>query len=299
MPIPSCCTCSATRTTAIYGQYIWELGVFKDIAASKEAFKTLQDSEYIRYDDLPLETLDGRPIAVEFVSNVYLVDHSKVIQCNIRDITQRKWADAERKRLMAAIEQVGEVIVMTDALGVIQFVNPAFERATGYSRAEAVGQNPRILKSGEQDEPFYRDLWRDHHRRRGLGGPHGQSAEGRDPLHRGGDDLAGPRPVGPDRQLRLGPTGHDGAPPADGPDPAGPEDGSGGPAGGRGGPRLQQHAQRDPRLCGSGPDHGGPRPTAARATSRRSTRPRCGPRTSPGSCWHSPASRRSCPWCST
>jgi PAS domain S-box-containing protein len=145
---------------AIYGQYLWELGVFKDVAASKEAFRTLQDNEYIRYDDLPLETLDGRPIAVEFVSNVYLVDHSKVIQCNIRDITQRKWADAERKRLMAAIEQVGEVIVMTDALGVIQFVNPAFERATGYSRTEAIGQNPRILKSGEQDESFYRDLWR-------------------------------------------------------------------------------------------------------------------------------------------
>ncbi len=58
---------------AICGQYIWELGVFKDIAASKEAFKALQDNEYIRYDDLPLKTLNGRPIAVEFVSNVYLV----------------------------------------------------------------------------------------------------------------------------------------------------------------------------------------------------------------------------------
>ena len=144
---------------AIHGQYIWELGVFKDIAASKEAFKTLQDSEYIRYDDLPLETLDRRPIAVEFVSNVYLVDHSKVIQCNIRDITERKWADAERKRLMAAIEQVGEVIIMTDAVGIIQFVNPAFERATGYSRKEAAGQHLRMLKSGEQGDSFYRDLW--------------------------------------------------------------------------------------------------------------------------------------------
>ena len=75
---------------AICGQHIWELGVFKDIAASKDAFKTLQDNEYIRYDDLPLETLDGRPIAVEFVSNIYLVDNTKVIQCNIRDITERK-----------------------------------------------------------------------------------------------------------------------------------------------------------------------------------------------------------------
>lgn len=144
---------------ALYGQHIWELGVFKDIAASKDAFKALQDNEYIRYDDLPLETLDGKPIAVEFVSNVYLVDHSKVIQCNIRDITARKWAEAERKRLMAAIEQAGEAIVMTDAQGIIQFVNPAFERTTGYSRKEAVGQNPRILKSGEHDELFYRNLW--------------------------------------------------------------------------------------------------------------------------------------------
>ncbi len=144
---------------AIYGQYIWELGVFKDIAASKDAFKALQDNEYIRYDDLPLETLDRRPIAVEFVSNVYLVDHSKVIQCNIRDITERKRAAAEHKRLMAAIEQAGEAIVITDAQGIIQFVNPAFERTTGYSREEAIGRNHSILKSGQQDELFYRNLW--------------------------------------------------------------------------------------------------------------------------------------------
>jgi PAS domain S-box-containing protein len=143
----------------LFGQYIWELGVFKDIATSKDAFKALQDNEYIRYDDLPLETLDGRPIAVEFVSNVYLVDNSKVIQCNIRDITAHKQAKAEHKRLMAAIEQVGESVVMTDAEGIIQFVNPAFEQTTGYSRKEVIGQNPRILKSGEQDELFYRNLW--------------------------------------------------------------------------------------------------------------------------------------------
>ncbi len=144
---------------ALIGKYIWEIGVFKDIAASKDAFKALQENEYIRYEDLPLETFDGRPIAVEFVSNVYLVDHSKVIQCNVRDITARKRAEAEHKRLMAAIEQVEEAIVMTDAKGIIQFVNPAFERTTGYSQEEAVGKSPRILKSGQQDESFYRNLW--------------------------------------------------------------------------------------------------------------------------------------------
>jgi PAS domain S-box-containing protein len=83
----------------LYGQYIWDLGVFKDIAASKDAFQTLQDNEYIRYDDLPLETRDGHPIAVEFVSNIYLVDHSKVIQCNIRDISERKQAEKEKSKL--------------------------------------------------------------------------------------------------------------------------------------------------------------------------------------------------------
>ncbi|MBU2502377.1 PAS domain S-box protein [bacterium] len=143
----------------LHGQYIWELGVFKDVAASQDAFKALQDNEYIRYDDLPLETSGGVPIAVEFVSNVYLVDHCRVIQCNIRDITGRKRADAERKRLMAAIEQTGEVIVMTDAAGIIHFVNPAFERTTGYTRDEAVGRNPRLLKSGKHDEHFYSNLW--------------------------------------------------------------------------------------------------------------------------------------------
>jgi PAS domain S-box-containing protein len=75
---------------ALYGQHIWELGVFKDIAASKEAFRTLQSREYIRYEHLPLQTCDGRTVEVEFVSNIYLVDSIRVIQCNIRDITARR-----------------------------------------------------------------------------------------------------------------------------------------------------------------------------------------------------------------
>ncbi len=77
---------------------LWEVGAFKDIDASQEAFEALQKNEYIRYEDLPLRAKDGRLIQVEFVSNVYLVDGEKVIQCNIRDITERKQAqDALRK----------------------------------------------------------------------------------------------------------------------------------------------------------------------------------------------------------
>jgi diguanylate cyclase (GGDEF)-like protein/PAS domain S-box-containing protein len=69
---------------------LWEVGAFRDIEASQIAFETLQENKYIRYEDLPLKAKDGRLIQVEFVSNVYLVNDEKVIQCNIRDITSRK-----------------------------------------------------------------------------------------------------------------------------------------------------------------------------------------------------------------
>ncbi|MFA4848840.1 MAG: PAS domain S-box protein [Methanoregula sp.] len=75
------------------GKKLWEIGLFKDIVANKDNFEELQRQEYIRYEDKPLETSDGRKIAVEFVSNVYTVDTKKVIQCNIRDITERKRAE--------------------------------------------------------------------------------------------------------------------------------------------------------------------------------------------------------------
>ena len=72
------------------GKKLWEIGPFKNIKASKDSFLELQDKGYVRFEDLPLETKDGRQIAVEFVSNVYLVNRHKVIQCNIRDISERK-----------------------------------------------------------------------------------------------------------------------------------------------------------------------------------------------------------------
>ncbi len=76
------------------GKRIWEVGAFRDIEASQNAFEALQENEYIRYEDLPLRTKFGQLIQVEFVSNVYLVDDEKVIQCNVRDITERKKSQA-------------------------------------------------------------------------------------------------------------------------------------------------------------------------------------------------------------
>jgi len=73
---------------------IWEIGIFHDIIANHEKFLELQQLEYIRYEDMPLRTIDGHMVNVEFISNVYIADGRRVIQCNIRDITQRKLADA-------------------------------------------------------------------------------------------------------------------------------------------------------------------------------------------------------------
>jgi len=72
---------------------LWEVGAFKDIDASRNAFLELQKNEYIRYDTLPLKSKEGRLVQVEFVSNVYQVGNEKVIQCNIRDISDRKRAE--------------------------------------------------------------------------------------------------------------------------------------------------------------------------------------------------------------
>ena len=94
----------------LVGKALWEIGPVKDIAASHEAMRHLQSTEYIRYEDLPLETKAGERKQVEFVSNVYLVNGWRVIQCNIRDITARKRAEARvqtaNDELLALVEEL-------------------------------------------------------------------------------------------------------------------------------------------------------------------------------------------------
>src|SRR5674476_772297 len=72
------------------GKTVGELSPFKDIESNRVMLERLQKERYVRYENLPLETRDGRKIAVEFVSNVYQAGDCNVIQCNVRDITERK-----------------------------------------------------------------------------------------------------------------------------------------------------------------------------------------------------------------
>src|ERR1700694_149848 len=93
------------------GKELWEIGLFKDIEASKAAFRELKAKQYVRYDDLPLKTKGGQSINVEFVSNVYQESSKKVIQCNIRDITKRKHAERSEQQLQQTqkMEAVGQL----------------------------------------------------------------------------------------------------------------------------------------------------------------------------------------------
>jgi PAS domain S-box-containing protein len=95
----------------LLGNKLWEIGPFKDTKASKAEFRELQRESYVRYDDLPLETSAGKSISVEFVSNVYQVNGDKVIQCNIRNITERKQAEVKRKEYSRKLQVLSRRLV--------------------------------------------------------------------------------------------------------------------------------------------------------------------------------------------
>ena len=83
---------------------------------------------------------------------------ARVVVCH-ENITERKRSEESHARLATAVEQASDTIVITDTAGTILYVNPAFERVSGYSREEAIGNNPRLLKSDKLDAAFYRNLW--------------------------------------------------------------------------------------------------------------------------------------------
>jgi PAS domain S-box-containing protein len=93
---------------SIIGLQLWEIGLFDDIDANRVAFEKLQKEEYIRYENHPLRTQSGKQIQVEFVSNVYFVGSEKVIQCNIRDISERVKAFDDCRDNLATLELAGK-----------------------------------------------------------------------------------------------------------------------------------------------------------------------------------------------
>jgi len=122
------------------GKKLWEIGAFKDLAAARTAFIDLQTKGFIRYEDLPLETKDGRQIDVEFISNVYAVGESQVIQCNIRDITRRSRAERARRKSEEEFRRFFEANLAGNFVsapdGKLLACNSAFARMFGFASVE-------------------------------------------------------------------------------------------------------------------------------------------------------------------
>jgi PAS domain S-box-containing protein len=102
---------------------------------------------------LSLKTLEPHSFSAEEVGLAWRVAGQ------VAGTLERARLNAERQRLSKAIQQAGESVIITDAQGAIVYVNPAFERITGYQRAEVLGRNPSLLKSGEHRGDFYQELW--------------------------------------------------------------------------------------------------------------------------------------------
>ncbi|MDT5157448.1 MAG: hypothetical protein QOH51_1805 [Acidobacteriota bacterium] len=131
------------------GKELWEIGFFEDKKASQATFRELQKAGYVRYADLPLQTKEGKPWEVEFVSNVYEQDSLQVIQCNIRDITERMLTEESRDRLASIVESSDDAIFSKSFEGVIASWNASAERMYGYTAAEAIGQHISFITPPE------------------------------------------------------------------------------------------------------------------------------------------------------
>jgi len=127
------------------GKTIWDIGFLKDIIENKEKFLQLQEKEYARYEDLPLETASGRIIEVEFVSNVYEADGKKVIQCNIRDMSEHMKVKEElqesREQLRTVVTNMPGVCFSVDKNGIFTFSDGRALSRLGLKPGQIVGRS--------------------------------------------------------------------------------------------------------------------------------------------------------------
>ena len=126
--------------------------IFQDVAANKQAIVDLENW---------LLTKDGQSVCMLTSGVPILGGQGELLGYRgvDQDITERRRVEDELRKLSRAVEYAGESIVITAADGVIEYINPAFTRLTGFSAEDAVGKTPAILKSGEQDDAFYRAFW--------------------------------------------------------------------------------------------------------------------------------------------
>ena len=136
-----------------------DVNIWHDPADRQKLIQSIREKGYCENLEASFRRKDGNVTTGLMSARVITLQGVPHIISITRDISERKQAEAERERLMIAIEQTRDIVVVTDPEGNIQYTNPAFAAITGYSREECLGQNMRILKSDKQDSAFYQELW--------------------------------------------------------------------------------------------------------------------------------------------
>jgi PAS domain S-box-containing protein len=138
----------------LLGKELWQIGLLKDAPASRAAFDQLAKEGHIRYNDLPLQASTGETRQVEFVSNVYEEDGHSVIQCNIRDITERKQADSALQRQARLIDLSPTATIVRNLEGHITFWSAGAQALYGWTPHEAIGRTTNDLLATEFPKPL-------------------------------------------------------------------------------------------------------------------------------------------------
>jgi len=131
-----------------------------DLMKATAALERHAHGEQTGPDEFIINRKDGRQVAVEIRAFPIAIGNQPMVLGVARDISQRKQAEDQLRKLSRAVEQSPTTIVITDVAGNIEYVNPKFTELTGYSAAEAIGNNPRILKAGDMPPAVYRKLWK-------------------------------------------------------------------------------------------------------------------------------------------
>ena len=151
------------RACAMYGYSHAEFLV-KVVADLVPAGQPILLSDTIEGSPAPLETFNlranGESFPIEISGRLQVIGGIELMLVIVRDITERKRAEEQLRLQSAALEAAANAIFITDRAGKIQWANPAFSALTGYSAAEALGQTPSLLKSGRQDQAFYKEMWK-------------------------------------------------------------------------------------------------------------------------------------------
>lgn len=141
------------------GKNLWDLKLLFNIENPRQFSEELCKKGYSRYEDIPLKTINERIIHVEVVSSVYFADKERVIQCNVRDITERKRAEEQIRTLSKAVEQGPSAVVITNKEGKIEFINRKFTSMTQYKLEDVKGRNPRVFNPGHIPEKKFNEIW--------------------------------------------------------------------------------------------------------------------------------------------